>query len=155
MLACAYALVSLAGAAALGMALPAAAAGNHVVLPAGDLEWGPGPASLPEGAQAAVLYGDPGAKEVFALRLRLPDGYAIAPHTHPRPELVTVISGTLHLGTGPDVDGETERLDAGGFFGMEPGMIHFIHAEGETVVQLNSMGPWVIDYVNDEDDPRR
>lgn len=128
---------------------------GHSVVPAGEVEWGPGPASIPEGSEAAVLYGDPGAEELFALRLKLPDGYVIAPHTHPRPEIVTIISGTLHLGTGEEIDEETEqRLEQGSFFGFEPGMTHYVHAEGETVIQLNSTGPWAIEYVNEEDDPR-
>lgn len=145
--------------ALLAAALPVATAlaqDEHAVVPAGAVEWGPGPASIEPGAQAAVLYGDPAADGVFALRLKLPDGYHIAPHTHPKPEIVTVISGTVHLGMGEDADREaTEALEAGGFFGFDPGMSHYLYTEGETVVQLNSVGPWTIQYVNPEDDPRR
>ena len=151
---CIGALGILAGAAALAAGVSAAGSGDHAVVPAGTVAWGPGPASIPAGAEAAVLYGDPGAEELFALRLRLPDGYVIMPHNHPRPEIVTIISGTLHLGTGTDMDSEMEPLAAGSFFGFDPGMTHFVRAEGETVIQLNSMGPWSIDYVDDADDPR-
>jgi len=35
-----------------------------------------------------------------------------------------------------------------------PGMVHYVYAEGETVVQLNSSGPWTITYVDEDDDPR-
>jgi hypothetical protein len=38
---------------------------------------------------------------------------------------------------------------------MPPGMQHFAFAEGETVIQLTSIGPWEIHYINPEDDPRR
>jgi quercetin dioxygenase-like cupin family protein len=34
------------------------------------------------------------------MRLLMPDGYKIAPHTHPKVEHVTVISGTFNLGMG-------------------------------------------------------
>jgi hypothetical protein len=33
-------------------------------------------------------------------------------------------------------------------------MAHFAYAEGETVIQLNSIGPWGLEYVNPADDPR-
>jgi hypothetical protein len=33
-------------------------------------------------------------------------------------------------------------------------MAHYAYADGETVIQLNSIGPWTITYVRDEDDPR-
>src|SRR5262249_3092103 len=57
-----------------------------------EIKWGPAPPSIPPGAQAAVLYGDPGKEGLFSLRLKLPKDYAIPPHTHPKPEVVTVIS---------------------------------------------------------------
>ena len=68
--------------------------GEHKVISPLDIKWGPAPPSLPAGAQAAVLYGDPGKEGLFAFRLKVPKGYHIAPHTHPKPEIVTVLSGT-------------------------------------------------------------
>jgi hypothetical protein len=32
---------------------------------------------------------------------------------------------------------------------------HFVKTQGETTLQLNSMGPWGITYVNPADDPRK
>jgi hypothetical protein len=46
-----------------------------------EIKWGPAPPSIPPGAQAAVLYGDPGKEGLFSLRLKLPKGYHIPPHT--------------------------------------------------------------------------
>jgi hypothetical protein len=37
---------------------------------------------------------------------------------------------------------------------MEPGTAHYVYADEETVIQLNSNGPWTLDYVNPADDPR-
>ena len=65
-----------------------------------DVKWGPAPKVLPAGAQAAALFGDPTKEGLFALRIKFPAGYAIAPHTHPVDEVVTVISGTFNLGMG-------------------------------------------------------
>jgi quercetin dioxygenase-like cupin family protein len=38
------------------------------------------------------------------VRFQFPDGYHIAPHTHPKTERVTVISGNLYLATGETLD---------------------------------------------------
>jgi quercetin dioxygenase-like cupin family protein len=121
-----------------------------------DVKWGPGPASISPGAQAAVLYGDPSKEGLFALRLKLPKGYRIAPHSHPKPEIVTVISGTFRLGMGEKADpSKAQALPAGSFFAMPPGMVHFASNDEETVIQLNSIGPWTLTYVNPKDDPRQ
>lgn len=133
-------------------------AGNakQVTVTPGEIQWGPGPKSLPPGAQAAVLDGDPAAKGAFAMRLKVPAGYQIAPHTHPRQERVTVISGKFQLGHGGKFDeAKLKDLEAGSFFSLPPRMQHFARAAEETVVQLNGEGPWQIDYVNPADDPRK
>jgi len=93
---------------------------------------------------------------MFAFRIKVPNGYSIPPHTHPKPEVVTVISGTMWLGMGNTADrSKAQALPAGSFFALEPGLAHYVHAEGETVVQLNSTGPWSISYVNPKDDPQQ
>jgi quercetin dioxygenase-like cupin family protein len=128
----------------------------HKIVSAQDIKWGAGPNSLPSGAQATVLYGDPSKDGMFALRLKLPKGYHIPPHTHPKPEVVTVLSGTFRLGTGKTADqGQTKALPAGSFFAMSPGMEHYAYTDEETVVQINSSGPWGVTYVNPKDDPRQ
>jgi len=147
--------IAFAAAAALALAAPAFAAEDHVLLEADAIAYAPGPASLPEGAEFAVLYGDPGAEGLFALRVKFPAGYQIPPHTHPKPEVVTIISGTFNLGMGEEADPDAATaLPAGSFFALEPGMAHYAHAEGETIVQINSTGPWGIDYIDPADDPR-
>src|SRR3979411_34613 len=61
-----------------------------------QVKYGPAPPFLPAGAQLAVLEGDPMASSgVFTNRLKMPDGYKVAPHTPPTREEVTVLSGTL------------------------------------------------------------
>jgi quercetin dioxygenase-like cupin family protein len=135
---------------------PASAADDHKVLTPSDVKWGPGPASIPKGAQAAAIYGDASKDGLFALRLKLPKDYHIAPHSHPKPEVVTVISGTLRLGEGGTADrSKAKALPAGSFFAMSPGMQHYVYADEETVVQLNSTGPWGLTYVKEKDDPRK
>jgi len=123
--------------------------------PADAIEWKPGPASLPKGAQIAVLEGDPAAEGPFVFRVKVPDGYRIPPHTHPKVERVTVISGTFHLGMGEKFEAEKAKPMPAGTYGYwPPGMKHFVHVKGETVVQFHGMGPWTIVYLDPADDPR-
>lgn len=119
------------------------------------IEWKAGPPALPSGASAAVLEGDPQQEGPFTMRLRFPDGYKIPPHTHPKVEHVTVISGTFNFGMGEVFDqAATQEMPAGTFGFWPVGMKHFAWAKGETVVQLHGIGPWGIQYVNPADDPR-
>ena len=129
--------------------------GTHKVFLPQDIKWGPTPPSLPEGAEAAVLYGDPAQEGMFALRIKAPKGYAIPPHTHPKPEVITVISGKFGLGMGPKADrAGTESLPAGSFSSMPPGVAHYVFVDEDSVVQINGTGPWGIDYVDPRNDPR-
>lgn len=127
---------------------------GHVMVTPDDLKWGD-VASMAAPAQIAVLEGDPKVKEPFTLRLKLPADYEILPHVHPEFERVTVLSGTLHFAQGKEFDRDaTTELPAGSFAVMAPGDPMFGYTEGETVIQLHGTGPWGIDYVNKEDDPR-
>jgi quercetin dioxygenase-like cupin family protein len=128
---------------------------HHLVYSPEKIEWREGPPSFEPGARMAVLEGDPNAAGVFTMRFRVPDGFRIAPHWHPNVERVTVLSGTLRLGSGDKMSPEaTMALGPGSYTSMPPGMRHFAIAEGDTVIQLTSIGPWQINYVNREDDPR-
>ena len=119
--------------------------------------YGPAPAFVPAGAQLAVLEGNPGAASGdYTVRLKMPDGYRIAPHWHPKRENVTVISGTFKVGMGDHFD-ESKMGDfpAGSFAFLDPDMHHYAMASGEVVVQVHGMSPFQFNYVNPEDDPSR
>jgi quercetin dioxygenase-like cupin family protein len=122
---------------------------------AAEIKWQEGPASLPNGAMIALLEGDPSKEGPFVFRVKLPDGYRISPHTHPKTEHVTVISGTFHIGMGDKFDAtKGQAMPAGTFGYWLAGMKHFAWAKGETILQLHGVGPWSITYVNKADDPR-
>ena len=90
------------------------------------------------------------------MRFKLPKGYQIPPHTHSKPEVVTVMAGTVRLGMGETADPEkATQLPAGSFFALSPGMAHFVISDEESIVQLNSNGPWTITYIDPKNDPRR
>ncbi len=125
------------------------------LFPADTTEWKEGPPSLPPGAKISVLEGDPSKEGPFVFRVKAPDGYRIPPHTHPKTERVTVISGTFNIGMGEKFDiALTKPMPAGTYGYWETGMKHFVWIKGETVVQFHGLGPWKIEYVNPNDDPR-
>jgi hypothetical protein len=129
---------------------------SHVLVTPGNVTWSAGPPSLPPGAQAAVLEGDPAKPGPFTLRIKLPDGYKIAPHYHPADEHVTVLQGTFVMGLGEKFDATAGHQLAVGSFAMMPtGTRHFAWTKGETIIQLHGIGPWGLTYVNPADDPRK
>lgn len=137
---------------------PAGAAdhSNHVLVRPDAVKWGAPPPGLPRDAQVAVLTGDPGKPVPFVLRLKLPDGLKIMPHTHPIDEIVTVLQGTLLVGHGDKLDpAAMEALPAGSFWHMSKGMSHFVMAKGETIIQIHGVGVFDITYINPADDPRK
>lgn len=128
---------------------------EHLLFRPSEVVWQAGPASFESGAQVAVLEGSPGASGVFTMQLKFPDGFVINPHFHPNVERLTVLAGTFYLGSGTVVDkDQAEALPAGSYTSMPKKMIHYAIAEGETIVQLSSIGPWEISYVDPSHDPR-
>ena len=128
-------------------------AGAQSAAPA--LKWGAAPPVFEPGAQMAVLQGDPSkAGEEFTVRLRLPSGYKIAPHTHPTAENITVIEGTFLVGMGSTLDRtKMMALPRGAFVSAPAEHAHYAVARGETVVQVHAIGPFALTYVNPADAP--
>jgi quercetin dioxygenase-like cupin family protein len=129
---------------------------KHVMVTPDQLKWGPGPAALPAGAEAAVVEGDPGKPGLFTLRAKLPDGYTVPPHSHPTDEHVTIISGELMVGMGSKLDESAmQALGAGGYASMPARMNHYVRAKGATIIQVSAMGPFDVKYADPKDDPRK
>jgi len=129
---------------------------HHTVVRADAIQWGAAPPSLPPGAQAAVLMGNPAKEGPFVLRLRFPAGFIVPPHRHSKDELVTVISGAFAVTSGEKIDrAALQPLPAASFVHLPAGMPHYALAEAESVVQINGTGPFDVMYVNPADDPRK
>ena len=128
---------------------------HHAVVTPGSIKWGPAPASLPPGAQAAVLLGNPAKEGPFVLRLKFPAGFVIPPHRHSKDELVTVISGAMVITGGETVDRTAKSLPPATFVNLPAGMAHYAWAKGESIVQINGVGPFDVTYLNPADDPRK
>ena len=150
----------LSGAFCLSVtALPvwaADAATDQVFTNPKEIKWGDAPPSLPKGAKLAVLYGDPGKPGPFVIRMMAPAGYKIAPHWHSQAESLTVITGTLHLGSGDKLDmGHAHALSAGGYHYLPAKAHHYAFTKTPTVVQINGEGPFDIVYINANEDPQK
>jgi hypothetical protein len=122
-----------------------------------EVQYGPPPPFLTPGSQLAVLEGNPmGTAGDYTVRVKMPDGYKIAPHWHPKRENVTVLSGALKVGMGDKwEDGKMASFPQGSFAYLEPSMHHYAQAQGETVIQIHGAAPLKLNYVNPSDDPRR
>jgi hypothetical protein len=93
-----------------------------------ELKWGPAPPTMPAGASVAVLAGDPAkAGELCILRLKVPNGYRVAPHTHPTDEHLTVLKGTMLYGMGEKLDEAALKPLTAGAHKMTPKeMPHYV-----------------------------
>ena len=122
-----------------------------------QIKWGPPPPFVAAGAQLAVLEGDPMASSGdYTIRLKMPDGYKIAPHWHPKRENVTVISGSLKVGMGDTFDAsKMTTVRAGSFAFLDPDMHHYVQVVGPTIVQVHGVAPVQFNYVNPSDDPSK
>ena len=154
-------VVAVAGVAVLTSRASAQAAAtpaaSPIVVLAPAIAWADGPASLPRGAQFALLEGNPAEAVPLTLRLKFPPNYRIPPHWHAVLEHVTVLSGALYVGMGEQAtySGGT-ALSAGSFAVMPQKMVHYAWTGSDgAVFQLHSVGPWSITYVNPKDDPRQ
>jgi hypothetical protein len=126
----------------------------HLMITSSELKWTDVP-SLP-GAKLAVIEGPLNEAVPFTFRIKLPPDYKIPAHWHPAIEHVTVISGTFNLGMGDKLDtGKTVALTAGSVAIMQPKTAHFAWTNDETIVQVHGVGPWGLNYVNPDDDPRK
>ena len=93
------------------------------------------------GVQIAVLYGDPAKPGLYVVRLKLPGGAKVGPHTHSEEvRTLTVLSGTLFSGSAKE--SKLTPYPAGTFFSELPNVPHFVSAkDGEVIVQATCIGP--------------
>jgi len=120
-----------------------------------DIVWKPFPA-FPEGARLAVLVGDPAKPGPYLIRVKLPRGTKMLPHSHPEDRVYTVISGIFYIGLGDEFDENKLSAHAPGSVLLLPGgQPHFHWARsGEYVTQVSAIGPLGLAYIDPADDPR-
>jgi hypothetical protein len=123
---------------------------GQVVIPVDKMEWKPGPPAL-YGVEVAVLLGNPAKEGPFIMRLKFPAGFEYLPHRHPGTEgHLTIISGAFGIGFGEKFDrSKAPLLPAGSFFVM-PSTPHFAWTDRESILQVNGMGPWRVEFIKQD-----
>jgi hypothetical protein len=120
---------------------------DAIQLQGDQLAWKPAP-NMPAGVQIAVLEGSPREAGIFTIRLRCPAGTRLEAHWHPRPERVTVISGTIGVGFGDFYD-QTKMtvFHAGDYYVNPPKSHHYVGFPQDGVVQVTGEGPWELHFL--------
>src|SRR5688572_17975574 len=94
------------------------------------------------GMTQANLVGDPAKPGPYTIRLTFPDGYKLAPHSHPDAREVTILSGTWLTGYGKTFDAAAlKELPAGSFYTEPANLPHFVQTKGAVVIQVSGIGP--------------
>jgi quercetin dioxygenase-like cupin family protein len=137
--------IVLAGFLALGGAAQASAAGappSPAILNPAALQFTL-PANIPwhdngNGAQQAVLVGDPAKPGFYIVMNKFEPGHYSMPHFHPNDRYITVIKGTWWVGTGNHYDPEhnTVPMPAGSFVKHVAKQVHYDGAKNEEVILL-------------------
>lgn len=125
------------------------------VIHAEELVWTPFP-PFPPAARLAILVGDPSKDGPYLLRVKLPAGTRMQPHTHPEDRIYTVISGVFYIGLGEEFDANKLTAHSPGSVVILPGgQAHFHWAKsGEYITQVSAIGPLGLAYLDPGDDPR-
>lgn len=118
---------------------------GQIIARADAMEFGPCPPAIPFDCGMAVLEGSPATEGLFTMRLRTTEPWVMPPHSHPRHERVTVLSGNISVGFGPVVDKSAgESFAEGDYYVNPPDAIHYVWTEGPVEIQITGMGPWEV-----------
>ena len=120
-----------------------------------DIEWKPF-AAFPPAARLAVLVGEPAREGPYTIRVKLPHGTKMMPHSHPEDRMYTVISGIFYIGLGDNFDAEKLQAHPPGSVIILPGNTSHFHwaKSGDYITQVTAIGPLGLEYIDAEDDPR-
>jgi hypothetical protein len=97
----------------------------------------------PNGADNAVLLGDPSKEGLYIVLVRWHAGHMSHPHFHPNDRFITVISGTWWVGTGTKFDPDaTVPMPAGSYVVHYGKQVHYDGAkDGDCVLEIVGEGP--------------
>ena len=116
------------------------------ILPS-TVKWTPSPA-VP-GLESAWFVGVADKQGIYALRVKLPSGAKIPPHTHPDDRFSVVLSGTIHVGFGEIFDERTVvAIPTGGIYVAPAGVSHYVWAkDGDAIYQESGVGPTATNFI--------
>ncbi|MGH8646541.1 MAG: cupin domain-containing protein [Gammaproteobacteria bacterium] len=126
---------------------------RHIVVVPEQLVW---KLILP-GTEMAVVSGDPDKRGgIYVIRIRTQGEVMVRPHWHPTEEHITVLEGSFLLAHGDTYDAsKLIELKAGAHSVVPATMRHFGFHKAGNVIEVFGEAPFVINWVNPEDDPNR
>jgi quercetin dioxygenase-like cupin family protein len=121
-----------------------------------DIDWRPFP-SFPPSVRLAVVVGDLSQPAPYVIRVKVPNGVILMPHTHPEDRIYTVMSGVFYIGLGDHFDAASLTPYPPGSVIVLPGNTPHFHwaKSGEYISQITAIGPLGLEYLNPADDPRK
>ncbi len=98
---------------------------------------------MPNGTYQAAVVGDSTKPGAYAIRVRMPVGTRVLPHSHPEDRIVVVLGGTVYVGVGEKLDEQTMKaLPPGSVYTEQAGRPHFSWAkDGGVVLHVTGVGP--------------
>jgi hypothetical protein len=126
---------------------------SHDIVAPDQLVW----KTLIPGAEMAVVFGEPEKKGgLYVLRIRSKGEVKVPPHWHVTDEHITVLEGSFSIGSGEQFDAsKLQEMKVGAHAMMPAGVRHFSLTKADNVIELFGEGPFVVNFVNPEDDPRK
>lgn len=120
-----------------------------------QIDWKPF-AAFPPSARLAILVGEPLQEGPYTIRVKLPGGVKLMPHSHPEDRIYTVISGVFHIDLGDEFDPDELQAYPPGAVVVLPGNTSHFHwaKSGEYITQVTAIGPLGLEYIDVKDDPR-
>jgi quercetin dioxygenase-like cupin family protein len=120
-----------------------------------DIAWKPYP-GFPAGVRNTAMVGDPSKPGPYTIRVKVPAGVKLMPHTHPEDRVYTVISGVFYIGLGDRFDAEKLQAYPPGSVIVLPGDTPHFHwaRSGEYVSQVTAIGPLGLEFIDSKDDLR-
>jgi quercetin dioxygenase-like cupin family protein len=121
-----------------------------------DIVWKSFPA-FPPSVRLAVVVGEPSERAPYVIRVKMPNGVKLMPHSHPEDRIYTVMSGIFYIGLGDKFDGDKVKPYPPGSVIVLPGNTSHFHwaKSGEYVTQVSAIGPLGLEYLDPADDPRK
>ena len=120
-----------------------------------EIDWKPF-AAFPPSARLAVVVGQPLQEGPYTIRVKVPRGVKLMPHSHPEDRVYTVISGVFYIGLGDQFDPAKLQAYPPGSVIILPGNTSHFHwaKSGEYITQVTAIGPLGMEYVDSNEDPR-
>jgi TonB family protein len=114
------------------------------VVTADGLSWSTYPQAVPDGANVAILYGNPDSTSggPFVMRVKVKDGAAAGPQWHTSDMHITVLQGSLTFAEGTTFEEKNaQHLTAGGYILIPRGVRYSILARSDATYQIQANGP--------------